>query len=273
MVQRLWDAAVRDRQVSTDLVTWAPYQPGPIFVSSGVPTDDRYSQFCSFSFKYGGYYYVLMPSYTSISNYSRNYLYRSSSPYFPTSDRHLVRITRTVGPDGAWDDHDGDTPCILTLDIQRTKFYNNQIWCYYSSEEGNDLWKEGLMIEPNIATALTDKPLPNLGFSWSISGDITVVNNPVHLGQRSVRQRDPSATLSTQLSRTFLPMNAGRVSAWMRRTSTSAGDYDIYLYGSAALACVAGLGRDGDFHYWNGSFQSDRRAVGSGYMVSRDPLL
>ena len=44
--------------VSTDLVTWAPYQPGPIFVSSGVPTDDRYSQFCPFSFKYGSYYYV-----------------------------------------------------------------------------------------------------------------------------------------------------------------------------------------------------------------------
>jgi hypothetical protein len=256
--------------VSTDLVTWAPYQAGPIFASSGVPSDDRYSQFCSFSFKYEGYYYVLMPSYSSVANYSKNYLYRSSSPYFPTSDRHIVRITRTLGPDGAWDDHDGDTPYILTLDIERTKFFNDQIWCYYSSEEGSDYWREGLMIEPDIAAALADRPLPNPGTTWSVSGDITVVDNPTHSGQRSVRQTDPSATLTTQLSRTFAPMSAGRVGAWMRRTSSPAGDYDIYLYGGSALTCVGGLGRDGEFHYWNGSFHTTGVpwAVDTWYLVT-----
>jgi len=35
----------------------------------------------------------------------------------------------------------------------------------------------------------------------------------------------------------------------MRRSATSVGDFDIYLYGGSALCAVAGLGRNGDFHY------------------------
>jgi predicted GH43/DUF377 family glycosyl hydrolase len=241
--------------VSTDLVNWTPHQAGPIFASSGDPADDRYSQYCPFSFKYGEVYYVLMPSYTSESNYSRNYLYRSSSPFFPPEDRQVVRVTRTVGPEGAWDDHDGDTPYILTLDIERTKFYNDELWCYYSSEGGGDLWCEGLMIEHDIALALVDMPLPEPGGMWSVSGNVAVVDDPVHSGQKSVRHADASGSDATQLTGSFGAAVRGRVSAWMRRASSSAGDYDIYLYGGNALACVAGLGRDGDFHYWNGAFQ------------------
>jgi hypothetical protein len=256
--------------VSTDLVTWTPYQTAPIFASSGIPSDDRYSQYCPFSFKYGDYYYVLMPSYTSVGNFSRNYLYRSSSPYFPLEDRHLVRITRTIGPDGAWDDHDGDTPFVFTLDIERTQFYNDELWCYYASEGGSDLWKMGIMIESDIASALADAPLPEPGSMWGSSGDIVVVDDPVRSGARSVRQRDLSASGATQLKASFSAMSAGRVSAWMRRASTSAGDYDIYLYSNSVLGCVAGLGRDGDFHYWNGAFQPTGApwAVDTWYLVT-----
>ena len=32
--------------VSTDLVNWTPHTTGPIFASSGIASDDRYSQFC-----------------------------------------------------------------------------------------------------------------------------------------------------------------------------------------------------------------------------------
>jgi hypothetical protein len=240
--------------VSTDLVAWTPHTPGPIFASSGDPSDYLYSQFCPSSFKYGDYYYVLVPSYTAEANYSRNYLYRSSSPYFPESDRELMRIVRTVGAEGSWDDHDGDTPFVFNLDIERTQFFHNELWCYYSSEGGADMWKEGLFIEHDIADALSPAPLPEEGLDWQATGEIVVVDAPVRSGARAVRQYDSSAAASTQLKGFFDAMAAGRVGAWMRRASTSAGDYDIYLYGGTALGCVAGLGRDGDFHYWDGEF-------------------
>ena len=44
-------------------------------------------------------------------------------------------------------------------------------------------------------------------------------------------------------------MTQGVVSAWMRRDATTNGDFDIYLYGSGTLGAVAGLGRNGFFHY------------------------
>jgi len=242
--------------VSTDLVNWVPHQAGPIFASSGVPSDDRYSQFCPFSFRYGDYYYVLVPSYNSGGNYSRHYLYRSSSPYFPESDRHLVRVAHMSVPDGGtWDDHDNDTPFVLTLDIERSVFYNNQLWVYYASEGGSDLWKEGLLVELDIAAALSDAPLPGAALGWSATGSVTVVDSSSRQGARAVRLQDTSANSSVTLTGRFAPRVTGVVGAWMRRSSTSVGDYDIYLYGGSTLSAVAGLGRNGDFHYWNGSFQ------------------
>ncbi len=240
--------------VSTDLLSWTPHQAAPIFASSGIPSDDRYSQYCPFSFRYDGYYYVLMPSYSAEPNYSRNYMYRSSSPYFPESDRELIRMVRTVGEEGEWDDHDGDTPFVFTLDVERTQFYNNELWCYYSSEGGGDLWKEGLFIEHDIASALAPTPLPSDDLYWITSGDITVTDSPVLDGTKSVCQYDDSDAEATMLKSFFNSMESGRVSAWMNRSSLSEGDYDIYLYGSTYLGCVAGLGRDGDFHYWDGEF-------------------
>ena len=240
--------------VSTDLIHWTPYQPDPIFKSSGNPSDDRYSQFCPFSFKYGNYYYVLVPSYDSGSNYSEYYLYRSSSPYFPESDRHLVRVSHMVGASGQWDSHDNDTPFVLTLDIQRSVFYNNQLWVYYAAEGGTDLWKEGLLIEQDIARALSDASLPGSQLDWTAAGDVTVVGSPVRQGARSVRQNDISTSDNTQLRGYFEQMNRGVVSAWMRRNSTSLGDYELYLYGGSTLACIAGLGRNGRFWYWDGTY-------------------
>ena len=258
--------------VSTDLVNWTPYQPGPIFVSSGDPNDDRNNQYCPFSFKYGGNYYVLVPSYDNSYNYSRYYLYRSSSPYFPVADRHLVRVAHTVGTDGQWDDHDSDTPYVFTLDIERTVFYNDELWCYYAGEGGANLWKEGLHHESDLAAALSDAPLPGGIGIWTVSGDVGSVEDPVRQGFRSVRQHDTSGSAATQLTGAFPPEDPGAVGAWMRRTSTSVGDYDVYLYGGGGttLSCVAGLGRNGDFHYWNGSFQPTgvSWAVDTWYLVT-----
>ncbi len=241
--------------VSTDLVNWTPHQPGPVFTSSGVPSDDRYSQFCPFSFKYGDDYYVLVPSYSSVANYSSFYMYRSPSPFFPESDRELVRIAHTVGSSGAWDSHDSDTPCMFMLDIERTQFYNDELWCYYAAEGGSDLWKVGLMVETDIAAALSDAALPGEEYTWTVSGDVSVVDTPVRHGVRSARLNDTSASAAVQLALGFSSRASGRIGAWMRRNSSSVGDCDIYMYGGATLCCVAGLGRNGDFHYWNGAFQ------------------
>ncbi|MDD3642197.1 MAG: DUF2341 domain-containing protein [Candidatus Krumholzibacteria bacterium] len=256
--------------VSTDLVNWAPHTPGPIFASSGVASDDRYSQFCPFSFRYGEYYYVLVPSYSSVANYSSFYLYRSTSPYFPEADRHLVRIAHTVGGAGEWDNHDNDTPCLFTLDIERTQFYNDELWCYYAAEGGSDMWKEGLLIETDIAGALADAPLPGGEISWAVSGDAQVVDSPVRHGVRSVRMRDTSTSAAVSAAVSFPSRQSGRLGAWMRRTTTSNGDLDIYLYGGSTLSCVAGLGRNGDFHYWNGAFQATGVAwsVDTWYLVT-----
>jgi hypothetical protein len=241
--------------VSSDLIHWSPAQPGPVFASSGDPSDPRYSQYCPFTFRYNDLYYVLMCSYDGGSNYGSLYLYRSSSPFFPETDRQLVRIAHTVGPEGSWDDHDSDTPCVLTLDIERAQFYNNQLWCYYSAE-GGGAWQEGLHLETDLASALADTAVPEM--EWHSSGQVSAVNTPARQGSWSMRQNDTNAGGATQLWDYFTPRQKGSIGAWLRRDSTSPGDYDLYLYGNGAtptggvLACAAGLGRGGDFHYWEG---------------------
>ena len=237
--------------VSTDLINWTPHTPGPIFVTNGIPSDDRYSQFCPFSFKYGEYYYVLVPSYNSSNNFSKFYLYRSSSPYFPESDRTLVRIAHTAqGIDAG----DNDTPFILTSDIERSIFPNDELRVYYAGEPGSGNWAECLLIEPDIAEALSDASLPYAGsLTWTSVGTVAVVNSPVRQGVQSLR-----LTNTASLSGAFSQLSQGVVGVWMRRSTTNlTNDFDIYLYDvSTSLNCVAGLGRDGFFHHWSGSFTS-----------------
>ena len=256
---QMWYSTWGQRQsgiaVSTDLINWTPHTPGPIFTSNGITSDDRYSQFCPFSFTYGGLYYVLVPSYSSVGDYSKFYLYRSSSPYFPESDRTLVRIAHT--PQGV-DAKDNDTPYVLTSDIERSIFPNNELRVYYAGDPGSGNWFECLLIEPDIAVALSEAPLPSAGnLSWTSAGTVAVVNSPVHQGTQSVR-----LTNSSSLTGNFAQLTQGVVGAWMRRSSTNLlNDFDIYLYDVSgttinSLNCIAGLGREntagqgGRFHYY-----------------------
>jgi len=256
--------------VSTDLVNWTPHTAGPIFTSSGDPGDDRYSQYCPFSFTHDGDYYVLVPSYDAGGDYGRIYLYRSSSPYFPEADRELVRVALTVGQDGQWDDHDLCTPFVFSADVTRALSGGDHLWAFYSGEGGNNHWAEGLCWETDLDAALADAELPSSGGAWNATGEISAADDPVRQGVRSVRQNDTSVTAATQLQGVFTGQATGVVSAWMRRTDTTAGDYDIYLYDGSTLVAVAGLGRDGDFHFWDGGFQPTAVAwdTDSWYLVS-----
>ncbi|MBK9097325.1 MAG: DUF2341 domain-containing protein [bacterium] len=259
-----WGTRQSGIAVSTDLINWTPHTPGPIFATNGIPSDDRYSQFCPFSFKYNDNYYVLVPSYSSVGDYSKFYLYRSSSPYFPEADRTLVRVAHT--PQGV-DARDNDTPFVLTLDIERSIFPNDELRVYYAADPGSGswTWSECLLIEPDIAQALSDAPLPSAGnLTWSggTPSTVAVVNNPVRSSTQLVRITDLSSN-PVSLTGTFAQLTQGIVGAWMRRSSTNLdNDFDIYLYDISgttinSLNCVAGLGREnvvgqgGRFHYYN----------------------
>jgi len=131
--------------VSRNLINWTPYRNSPIF--SSIHGTDMYHQFCAFPFRYGQFYYLIIPSQDSSINHAVFYLYRCKNPYFPKEHRELVKRILTPGHFGEWDDRDMDTPALLTLDITRTTFYQNQFWLYYSAEDGDKRWKEGLVIE------------------------------------------------------------------------------------------------------------------------------
>jgi hypothetical protein len=131
---------------STNLVDWTKDANNPIY-SGG--------RFCPSIFQYGSYYYMLVPHYTSGSNYSQIELYRDTNPTFYSSSREFVKIAIDYGAVGEWDDHDLDTPIALTDDIFRNSFSasNNELWTYYAGESGG-IWQEGMIIKTDIAAAL-----------------------------------------------------------------------------------------------------------------------
>jgi hypothetical protein len=222
----------------------------PIFESSDVGSDLRYSQYSPFTFKYGGYFYVLVPSYSSVSNYGRYYLYRSTTPDFTT--RALVRVAHTVGASGQWDEEDSDTPFVLTSYITRTLYPSDQLWTYYAGAAPVSIWNEGLLIETNIGGALAEAALPT-GVSWTDATgvvSITQFSDPVRQGLHSFEMHDTDGA-SRSLYARFASQEQGVIGAWMQRTNTSYGDFDIYLYGNGTLAAVGGLGREGVFRYWD----------------------
>ena len=145
----LWyeSAASGERQTglatSTDLINWTKDPNNPIFTGG---------RFCSCQFKYGGYYYYLTPHYTSGNNYVELELYRDINPTFYPDEREFVKVVKTCSVSG-WDSHDQDTPCVLTNDIYRDSFPDNELWTYYAGESGG-IWKTGLLIETDIDAAL-----------------------------------------------------------------------------------------------------------------------
>ncbi|HJH26422.1 MAG TPA: hypothetical protein C5S37_06515, partial [Methanophagales archaeon] len=129
--------------ISTDLINWEKDKNNPIF------GDGR---FCVCPFKRGSYYYLIVPHYTLGTDYTEFELYIDINPTFYPDNRKLIKIVKTCSTSG-WDDHDEDCPYILTTDIKRDTFVNNELWMYYSGER-NGVWKEGLVIEKDIDNAI-----------------------------------------------------------------------------------------------------------------------
>ncbi len=156
-----WNSGFEQRKIgiakSTDLYHWIKDIHNPIF------TDGR---FCCFPFKYGAYYYLIIPHYSSLNDYSVLELYRDKNPTFYPEEREFVRNVVTPSTEGTWNYQDQDTPFVLTDDIHRDSFHltNNELWMYFAGAPTNTpaTWFTGLTIEPDIKTALIpqkEKPL------------------------------------------------------------------------------------------------------------------
>ncbi|UCE95597.1 MAG: hypothetical protein JSV51_07725, partial [Candidatus Bathyarchaeota archaeon] len=147
----LWygDVSGTDRRVglatSTNLKVWTKDANNPIF-SGG--------RFTPFPFKHDGYYYLLIPHYTSGTDYSEIELWRDVNPTFYDGERVYLGVAINYGPT-VWDDHDQCTPCVLTDTIYRDtcNVTNDELWTYYSGEHGG-AWQTGLSIEANITEAI-----------------------------------------------------------------------------------------------------------------------
>ena len=73
---------------STDLVNWTKDLNNPIMTGG---------RFCPFIFKYGAYYYLLVPHYTYVSDYSEIEIYRDSNPTFYFGGREYLGVVKKPG--------------------------------------------------------------------------------------------------------------------------------------------------------------------------------
>jgi len=134
---------------STNLINWTKDPNNPIF------TGDR---FTPSTFKYGGYYYLIIPRYTTFP-YGEIEFYKDSNPTFYDGEREYLGVAIEHGSQGEWDEARFDTPHVFTDTIYRDTFAasNNELWAYYSGKNvtGPYDWWTGMTIEKDISEALS----------------------------------------------------------------------------------------------------------------------
>jgi hypothetical protein len=247
-----WNDSYRKTGVATsnDLINWTKDVNNPIFTGG---------RFCGCPFKYGNYYYYLVPHYTWDTDYSNIELYRDTNPTFYLESREFVKIAIPFGSKGTWNCKDQDTPSVLTDDIHCDSFNltNNQLWVYFAGSPDSKAFSTGLVIEPNIAIALEKvSELP----SWDgIIDTIRIVDNPAYQGSRAIDISDPSTTTtSTLYTNSFDPKTTGVVGAWMQRDNIrgkTSDNFEIYLYSGDKISALTGFGET-YFVYWDGSYHN-----------------
>ncbi|MBA7572590.1 hypothetical protein ES695_08545 [Candidatus Atribacteria bacterium 1244-E10-H5-B2] len=140
---------------STNLTEWTKDGNNPLFDGHRM---------CSFPFKRGSYYYLLVSYFSGdAGDYPKGIeLYRDTNPTFYTNDRTFLGEP-ILGVDGQWNRR-LETPCILTDDIGRDSYAasNNELWCYMGGDTATNVWKTGMTIESDIDIALT----PTTHLSW-----------------------------------------------------------------------------------------------------------
>ncbi len=109
---------------------------------------------CMDVFKYGSYYYAI-PTYraSSDSGTAQLRLFRDTSPTFYSSSREYLGVVKRCASTG-WNSYFIDMPYVITDDINRDSFPNNELWVYYSGEETDPNYQQGLIVETDIDAAL-----------------------------------------------------------------------------------------------------------------------
>jgi len=129
---------------STNLVNWTKDVNNPIFEGN---------RYCTFPFKYNGSYYMLVPHFPGAEWATTPWghqmeLYRDSNPTFYPDDREYLGVVITGGETGDWDQGYLDTPTVLTNDIYRDTYPDENIWMYYTGRSvvPTAAWRTGLAI-------------------------------------------------------------------------------------------------------------------------------
>jgi hypothetical protein len=162
--------------------------------------------------------------------------------------------------ESGWDSVDQDTPSILTNDVYRNSFPNNQVWLYYAGFASGE-WATGLLIEPDVNYAFNDGLTKNwLRNEAQGPGSNPTGGNPtknisvVENGRLSLKLPDTLSNEYMNYSITINNETRATVGVWMRRTTGNIGDYDIIASETDKTLFSFGLGSNGRFHYWNGAF-------------------
>lgn len=132
---------------STNLTTWSKDPNNPIFEDS----NSKLGYFQAAPFKYNSNYYLLVMHYRYGTDYADMELYRDKNPTFYSDEREFVKNMKSCSL--GFDYHDQDTPCVITKDIYRSSFPNDEFWLYYAGESFN-VWSTGLIIEDDLNSTL-----------------------------------------------------------------------------------------------------------------------
>jgi hypothetical protein len=150
---------------STDLITWTEAANNPVFNA----TSSAQMDYCPSIFKYGSDYYLLTSYQENRNNIYRHSfrLYKDSiSPEFQVADRIFVKEVMLSDVENLNNGYTKlDVPFVLTDDINRNNFPDNQLYCYYSTI-GKGV---GLMYENDINAAVAPNDLSSLQIPAKVS--------------------------------------------------------------------------------------------------------
>ena len=255
---------------STNLTDWTRVYNYPRFPGGPSTSDWNYNTFCGNVFKYEDMFYLVLPGQDSSRDYAKYGLYVSHSPAFPEDDTEFKGIVM-VGNATGWENADMDTPWAV--------LFGDTMYMYYAA--CGSCWSQtGVITVDDIALALIQayppgnyididrtasaslQIMPPVGWQKSIAGyqeinsqNFEITLDPAVTG-RAVVHYDANASEPLELYKDIDSMDKATASAWIRADNNDTGDYDLYVYGDSqsTLALAAGLGGNGFFHYWNGSF-------------------
>ena len=127
------------------------------------------------SFKYNGYYYLLVSKYYDSHNGGLLELWKAPTPLFNENERVFcgVVVFDLIHPSV-------DTPYVITDTIEKDTFPNNQLYVYYSklNPSADSNYPAYLVIENDIQAAIDKAIIPQSGIIQLTSGMYNIWPSP-----------------------------------------------------------------------------------------------